>query len=373
MRVKLPGVNTVRKKLADGSTKTYHYHRETGTSLSGEPGSAEFVASYAAAEATIRDRAKGVVLQLSHQYTSSPEFELLATSTQSEYCRMLGKAEDIFGSMPISALNDRRVKADFLDWRDGVAKQSGPREADNRLSAISAMLTWATDRTKIEANFLKGFSRLYHAARQDIIWLPEHVAAFMATAEVEMQRAMVLGLHSAQREGDLIKLPWTSYDGQALRVRASKLTRKGVKGPLREIPCTDSLKTMLNGMEQVSPLILTTSTGRAFKKRYFCKLWSDTMAKAGIETVRLPDINEPVRLHFHDLRGTSVTLLAEAGCTIPEIAAITGHSLETVHRILERYLKLTRGLARMAISKFQKSKSTRFATSLRVKRQTGRS
>ena len=369
MRVRLPGVNTVTKKLADGKIKIYYYHRETGLPLEGERGSAEFIRSYAAAEATIRDRAKGLVLQLSHQYTASPEFALLAASTQAEYKRMLGKAEDIFGEMPISALNDPRVKSDFLDWRDGVAKDSGPREADNRFSAISAMLTWAADRTKIEANNLKGFSRLYHAARQDIVWLPEHIKAFMDVAEVEMQRSMILGLHSAQREGDLIKLPWTSYDGQWLRVRSQKETRKGVRGPLRDIPCTDTLVEMLDGMQRVSPLILTTATGGAFKKRYFIKLWSDTMTKAGIETVRLPDIDEDVRLHFHDLRGTSVTLLAEAGCTIPEIASITGHSLETVHRILERYLKLTRGLARMAISKFQKSKHTKFATRLRVRRR----
>ena len=105
---------------------------------------------------------------------------------------------------------------------------------------------------------------------------------------------------------------------------------------------------------------------QAFQKRYFCRLWSETMARAGIETVHLPDFKEPVRLHFHDLRGTSVTLLAEAGCTVPEIATITGHNLETVTRIIERYLKLIRGLADHAISKFEKSKKTKFAMRLRV-------
>lgn len=41
-------------------------------------------------------------------------------------------------------------------------------------------------------------------------------------------------------------------------------------------------------------------------------------------------------LHFHDIRGTAVTMRAEAGCTVPEIATITGHSLASVNRILER-------------------------------------
>jgi hypothetical protein len=40
-------------------------------------------------------------------------------------------------------------------------------------------------------------------------------------------------------------------------------------------------------------------------------------------------------LYFHDLRGTAVTMLAEAGCTIPEIAAVTGRSVASDERILE--------------------------------------
>ena len=50
MRAKLSGINTVRKRLADGSVRIYYYHRETGTRLHGKPGSPEFIASYAEAE-----------------------------------------------------------------------------------------------------------------------------------------------------------------------------------------------------------------------------------------------------------------------------------------------------------------------------------
>jgi hypothetical protein len=52
-----------------------------------------------------------------------------------------------------------------------------------------------------------------------------------------------------------------------------------------------------------------------------------------------------MRRIFHDLRGTAVTRLSEAGCTLQQIATIIGHSLKAVYRILERYLARTRGLA----------------------------
>jgi integrase len=44
-----------------------------------------------------------------------------------------------------------------------------------------------------------------------------------------------------------------------------------------------------------------------------------------------------VDLHFHDLRGTAVTRLALAGCTVPQIAAITGHSPRDVDKILKAH------------------------------------
>ena len=39
-------------------------------------------------------------------------------------------------------------------------------------------------------------------------------------------------------------------------------------------------------------------------------------------------------------------MLAEAGCTVPEIAAVTGHSLKHVTHILEVYLSRTRHFGR---------------------------
>lgn len=367
MRVRLEGINTVRKRRPDGSWKYYYYHRATSIRLNGEPGSAEFVTSFTDAEKTTRHRSVGSVNALMRNYTGSVEFQgKLAPSTQAEYRRMLKSAEGEFGDMPLAALDDPRVRKDFLDWREKVARASGKREADNRLSAISAMLTWAVDRGQVPANYLRGFKRLYHADRSEIIWLPEHIAPFMKVAPIEMQRALILGLHTGQREGDLLRLPWSAYDGVRISLRQGKARRGGKLGPLVEIPCTAALRRMLDGMERVSPLILTTKTGQSLKKRYFARLWDEAMEKAGLQSVLLPGSDQPVELHFHDLRGTAVTLLSEAECTPQQIATITGHSLKTVHHILESYLAHTRGLAEQAMLNFENSPRTKFANQLQT-------
>jgi site-specific recombinase XerC len=176
------------------------------------------------AEKLILNRLAGTFNGLVRDYTLSVEFEeTLAPSTRSEYRRMLTKAEAEFWNMPLAALDDQRVRKDFLDWREKVSRTPGGREADNRLSAISAMLTWAVDRGGISTNPLRGFKRLYHADRSEIIWLPEHIAQFMKVAPIEIQRALILGLHLGQREGDLLRLPWSAYDGVRISLRQGKV------------------------------------------------------------------------------------------------------------------------------------------------------
>src|SRR3974390_3416022 len=259
MRVHIKGVNTATKRLKNGTIKRYYYHRATGIRLQGEPCSPEFIASYARAEDAIKNRLAGTFAALVRAFTSSREFEQKAQSTQTEYKRMLRAAEDKFGTMPFGALNDPKVRGHFLDWHENTARKSGEREADNRLSAVSAMLTWAVDRRKLTDNHVKGFKRLYHGNRAEIIWLPEHIEAFLSTASEELHPALMLAMHTGQRQADLLKLPWSSYDGSCIRLRQGKARRANKPGRLVEIPCTPALKEMLDTMKPTakSPLVLT--------------------------------------------------------------------------------------------------------------------
>jgi integrase len=346
---KIRGVNKVRKRLADGSVRFYHYHRATGRALKGEPGSVEFLADYVAAEESMRNRHAGVLNRLIRDYTLSPEFGKLADSTRKEYQRMLTKVEAKFGDLPIAALDDARVRQDFMSWRGTVAKESGDREADNRLSVISSMLTWAKENGHILHNHVAGFRRLHKTDRSELIWLPEHIGAFLKVAPLELQRALILALHTGQRQADLLSLSWNNYDGSFISLRQGKTKRRV------QIPCTTTLKRMLDGLDRDTNLVLTTKTKLPWKARYFKAQWEAATKAAGITD-----------LHFHDLRGTAITMLAEAGCSTPQIAAITGHSLKTVTTILDRYLARTRTLAEEAIALFENARSTEFANRLQT-------
>ena len=172
----------------------------------------------------------------------------------------------------------------------------------------------------------------------------------MNVAPVELQRALILALHTGQRQGDLLRLTWTNYDGHLITLRQGKTNRRV------DIPCTAALKRMFDPLEKAAAVILATKSGLPWKARYFKAQWEAATKKAEIKD-----------LHFHDLRGTAVTMLAEAGCTTPQIAAITGHSLKTVSSILDRYLARTHVLASEAVARFENASSTDFANRLQTK------
>ena len=49
-------------------------------------------------------------------------------------------------------------------------------------------------------------------------------------------------------------------------------------------------------------------------------------------------------------------VLAEAGATVPQIASVSGHSIEATQRILETYLPKNRALAQIAITRLAEYK-----------------
>jgi integrase len=62
-----------------------------------------------------------------------------------------------------------------------------------------------------------------------------------------------------------------------------------------------------------------------------------------------------------DLRRTAMLRMAEAGATVPQIASVSGHSIEATTRILETYLPRNRDLAAIAITRladYQAKRST---------------
>jgi integrase len=165
---------------------------------------------------------------------------------------------------------------------------------------------------------------------------------------------LLLALWTGQRQGDLLRLPWSAHDGTHIRLRQSKSMRRGGHRPVYvTVPVGAPLKVALNeaAKSKHSPIILLNSEGRPWTQDGFRASWGKACKRAKIEEVT-----------FNDLRGTAVTRLALVGCTEAEIATITGHSLRDVRSILDaHYLHRDRALAESAIGKLETGYAQRLA------------
>jgi integrase len=217
---------------------------------------------------------------------------------------------------------------------------ASPRQADYAWMVLMRLLSWARARGLTLYRPPERVERLYHADRSEKIWSEAQMAAFMGVASEPLQRALVLALETGQRQGDLLVLPWSAFDGTWIRLRQGKTGRSV------NIPVTRRLRAVLENTPRTATVILTNKRGIAWQPNRFRKAWGDATRKANI-TDRT----------FHDLRGTAVTRLAEAECSAAEIAAITGHSMRDVGSILDKYLARTGTLALAAIAKLERGKA----------------
>ena len=94
MRFRVKGINSKRKRLADGTYKTYYWAWKGGPPLRGEPGTPEFIASYNDAVAAKVTPPSGELLSVLRQYQDSDDFLKLSPRSRSDY---IGKVQTSSG------------------------------------------------------------------------------------------------------------------------------------------------------------------------------------------------------------------------------------------------------------------------------------
>ena len=112
MRQHLKHIKTTRKVLADGTTRTHHYHRKTNKKIAGDLGSPEFLTNYLAASEPTKGRPlPGTLHALVESYFNSSAFGHLKPRTQQDY----RKKSDVVGKLTREKSFDVRPSA-ALCW-----------------------------------------------------------------------------------------------------------------------------------------------------------------------------------------------------------------------------------------------------------------
>jgi len=127
----------------------------------------------------------------------------------------------------------------------------------------------------------------------------------LETSRIYLRPLVILGIDTGMRLGEIENLRWPDIDFQ----RETIYVAKSKTGKPRSIPMTNRTKELLLSLrtnERESVFENLPGISMAFRKA--CR-------KAGI-----------VNFHFHDLRHTFATRLAESGADVATIAALLGHS-----------------------------------------------
>jgi integrase len=278
------------------------------------------------------ENSPGTIGWIVETYKASDRYQELKPGTRSYYNRFLGDIERLGSALPF-ALFDRKKVVDFI--------HAYPKRHQRRQVAavLKNLVGEALYHGYLETDPTERL-RLQSIAPRERLWSDAEVTCWRGSAVTEdphMLTAFLLLQYTAQRPGDVLVMTWAQYNSQTIRLRQQK-TRT-----LVEVPCHPTLKAHLDGLTRTGMMIVAYRN-RAVPYLRFNERFRRIAKRAGIDA------------QARDLRRTAMVRMAEAGASVPEIAAVSGHTIDRTARILETYLPRTLKLAEGAITKLAEHK-----------------
>lgn len=304
------------------------YYRRKGfpkVPLPGLPWSPEFMEAYqAAVEDAPRIKAgekrvkPGTIDDLVVRYYSTSWWKNgIKDSTRDVYRNIIERFREKHGHKRVAKIRHYHVTA-ILE-----AKSETPAAANRLRKILNKMFKFAVTERMMTANPLSDVEPLAQKRTGGFkTWDEESIAIFENYHPIgsRARLAMALMLFTAQRRSDAVRMGPQHVRGGAITVRQTKTGAECV------IPIHRELRHIIDATPSGHLSFVVTHRGAPFSVGGFSKVFREYVRAAG-----LPDGLSP-----HGLRKAACCRLAEAGCTAPEIMAISGHR---DIREVERYIK----------------------------------
>ena len=319
--------------------RAYHYFRRAGSSrvpLPGLPWSPPFMAAYQAALdaapppiGAARTRPGSLDAALA-QYYPSRDFGALSAGTQRLWRAILEGWRNEHGTLPIGKLPPGHINY--------MLEKMKPHAARNWLKAARHFCKFCIKHKLIAADPTLGIKASVPRSDGHHTWTEDELARYETVHPIgsKARLAFALGLYTAQRRGDVIRMGRQHIKDGLIAVKQEKT------GAPLYIPIHPELQDILDATPSKHLTFLTTKSGKSYGAGFFSdefRVWCDAAEL-------------PQACTFHGLRKAACRRLAEAGCTEKQIAAVSGHkSLKEVQRYTEKADQLR--LARAAMARMQ--------------------
>ncbi|MFC5373202.1 tyrosine-type recombinase/integrase [Brevundimonas faecalis] len=311
------------KAYKDRHGRMRYYYRRKGlptVALSGEPGQAEFMASYAAADAraprpnaVLAGEAAKARIQprsinaLIIEYYRTTEFKELADSTKRAYRGQLDRFRTIHGSKSSLSIETHHLEAIFIGMGETPEAAVNLRKRLRRVFRLAVRLGWRSTNPVVETEITRKRDRgIKGWSEGEIRQFEEYWAA--GTRE---RLALALCLYTGQRRSDVVRMgPQHVKDGRISVAQQKTAVRLNIR---LHPNLTAEIANHQFGQDHLA--YLTTAKGAAFTVEGFGNWFRDACAAAGLKG------KSP-----HGLRKSAGRRLAESGCSEKQIAAILGHT-----------------------------------------------
>lgn len=334
--IKVKGVHRVRRTLADGTKREYHYaSRGRGAvpfwndSMAFAEGSPEYLSALSAAR-PVAEMARGLFREILIDFTRSQEFLRLAPRTQADmknsFYHATNGIDAKFGAGPRAVFDDPRIRGIALKWRDGI----GGKVGDDRIRHLQRLVGWAVDRGYLRQNQLQKIRSIYTSNRADMFWTDDDIAAFEKGAPAHIARILIAATETGLRPGDLACLSRAHVHptpkGQRIVIWTAKRKR------LASIPVTPRMALLIAATPPEQTHFIVNKAGQPYQHENYLgdavSQWRDKLK-----------IRDGLRLY--DARGTAATRLLMADASLKEIATAMGWSIKHAAEVIERYTALS--------------------------------
>lgn len=333
---KLPRLPNVKWVRAHGRDYAYF---NTGKKKDGrpvyarlpDPAAPQFHATYASYLAA-RNRQAAVqytVGEMAHEFEKSAAFAAKAANTRRLYALQLKKIRHFWGSFPVDSLTPANVREvlESAGWKSGTQ--------NTVIATLGTLYTWGRKNAKTSGEPTKDIERPKGGSHDP--WPDDILNAGLAAEDETIRLAVHLLYFTGVRIGDAVRLRWGDVRDGEIVVTPEK-TKRFEK--TLHIPLAGELETTLAQAPRKGMRILHGLTHYQLRER----LQAFTR-QLGVETVP------------HGLRKNAVNSLLLAGCSIAEVAAITGQTYQIVEHYAAKINR--RRLAGAAILKLDQDRSNK--------------
>lgn len=287
----------------------------------------DFASAYQLATTPIGEKAKaprGSVGALIAAYRASSEFRAIPSeTTRVNYSRYLDMIAQEHGHRSVTGVTPHHI----YNMRD--AMQDTPGKANNWLNVFKRLMAYAAKHGLRRDDPASRISALPLGEREP--WPAEVLEAALDQASPMVRLAIITGLCSGARIGDVIRLQHGWHDGEIMEFMASK-NKADVAVPMHPL-----WKEELAKVPRKSVTLLYDRSGKPFG--------STDALRARVRDL-MTAIGAP-QYTFHGLRKNAACYLAELGLSDGEIGAIVGMTPQTVRHYTKRKraLMIARGAA----------------------------